>query len=459
MDPRFLAMLSQGRVAKAHMDALGEADCDSAALFGHVASTEIKFLAFIKGLLLLDPDARPLDAIPVAKLTLVWEACRKRTEVEQEADARRAVDHLPPQLSIEDHQAAREAFEKVKGRNFADHKIPSENYFERKVGEVESVFKAERLSAVTNVAQEVRQKTPGGPDQTIGTDGKGALTVKNTRKDFYVPMPADESSLRNRFDVMGANLEMLRMRYISNPILASASLQVMKDYVEYLCGERVWGFVVKGSNNAPLACPHIGQVMQYDQAIRELQAKLMKGGMDFKSALEKAMADEDTRILHFTTAFGMEAHTAPCRALTAPGLNEIYANINRGQKRPLGNEVNEDERLAAKQRKRAKLAEKKKKDKGQGKGGRPGQQAIAAPPAALAIQNGSVGDRGKGKGKKGEGKSGIPKGIKFKNDDKIGLCFAYNKKEKCVQEPCNFAHECWWCLATTHPGGEVCTCL
>lgn len=48
---------------------------------------------------------------------------------------RRSVDYLPPQLSLEDHRTAREAFEKVKGRAFADHKIPSENYFEGKVGE------------------------------------------------------------------------------------------------------------------------------------------------------------------------------------------------------------------------------------------------------------------------------------------------------------------------------------
>ena len=39
------------------------------------------------------------------------------------------------------------------------------------------------------------------------------------------------------------------------------------------------------------------------------------------------MADPDTRMLHFTTPFGMEAHTPLCKALSAPGLREIYGNL------------------------------------------------------------------------------------------------------------------------------------
>ena len=159
-------------------------------------------------------------------------------------------------------------------------------------------------------------------------------------------------------------------------------MDVMKEYAEYLCGERVWGFVVKGPNSVPLACPHIGQVLQYDLAIRELQARLMKGGLDFKASLERAMADEDTRILHFTTAFGMEAHTAQCRALTAPGLNEIYGNLSRGGKRP-HSEVEHGDKvtISASAKKRAKIAEKKKA----ANRGPSAQGAIPPPPQQLAL--------------------------------------------------------------------------
>lgn len=89
---------------------------------------------------------------------------------------------------------------------------------------------------VTNVAQEERQTFPGGADQTISTDGKGILMIKSSKKDFYVPMPTDESTLRNRFEIMGAALGMLKMRFVSNRILATASLDVVRGYLEYLCG-------------------------------------------------------------------------------------------------------------------------------------------------------------------------------------------------------------------------------
>ena len=70
LDPRFSAMLSQAKISKAHMDAFGDAEVDSATIFGHLARSEEKFLDLFKGVLNLDADARPLDAIPIAKLTL-----------------------------------------------------------------------------------------------------------------------------------------------------------------------------------------------------------------------------------------------------------------------------------------------------------------------------------------------------------------------------------------------------
>ena len=68
-----------------------------------------------------------------------------------------------------------------------------------------------------------------------------------------------------------------------------------------------------------MACPTFSMVCNYDFDSRELQHKLMKNGKDFKTALEEAMADPDTRTLNFTTPFSMEAHTAECCALSAPG--------------------------------------------------------------------------------------------------------------------------------------------
>ena len=121
LDPQFHAILCQAKVKPEHMAALGDADCDSAGVFGHIAKTEEKFLVFLKRVLNLDPDTRGEDAIPAARLTMAWESCRKRTEVEVEATAQRAVNRIPIQLAIDDFQSARDAFERTQGRLFLDH--------------------------------------------------------------------------------------------------------------------------------------------------------------------------------------------------------------------------------------------------------------------------------------------------------------------------------------------------
>ena len=134
LDPRFAAILSQNEVALDQMEALGKAGVKTTSLYGHIARNEDKLELFLKRVLKLDADANPEDCIPIARLVIVWETCRKRSEVETEAAAQRVVNHLPPQLTIEDHASAREAFERLVGRRIADHKIPSENYFEKKLG-------------------------------------------------------------------------------------------------------------------------------------------------------------------------------------------------------------------------------------------------------------------------------------------------------------------------------------
>ena len=278
------------------------------------------------------------------------------------------------------------------------------------------------------------------------------------KKDFYILNPTDEAGLRNRFDVMGAMLEMLKMRFMSNPILATASLEIMRDYADYLCGSHVWGFVVQGASG-PIACPSIRHVRNYDQAIRELQAKLMKSGKDFKAALEAAMLDGDTRMLNFTTPFGMEAHTNECKALSAPALREIYSDLPNPEKRTLAmadrDQVQDERSAQAKNRAKTKANKAEK-----AKGGQKWQLAILdkTPPAPPPQAHKAGRDKkGKGKGAKGgkDTRPPLPKGIKPKTADGRMVCFAHNKGEKCMELPCQMLHVCWWCH-NDHVIGQPC---
>ena len=83
-------------------------------------------------------------------------------------------------------------------------------------------------------------------------------------------------------------------------------------------------------------------------------------------------------------------------------------------------------------------------------------------PATWAQGGGKAGKATKGGGKaaNGGGKPAVPAGAapdrahrKDPTENKP-LCYAFSRKEKCVQEPCAFGHVCWWCLDPSHAGND-----
>ena len=69
LDPQFHAILCQAKVRQKDIVKLAAADCDTAAVFGHVAKSDERFALFIKRVLNLDPEARGEDAIPAARFS------------------------------------------------------------------------------------------------------------------------------------------------------------------------------------------------------------------------------------------------------------------------------------------------------------------------------------------------------------------------------------------------------
>ena len=440
------------------MDKLGDGDCTTVGIFARIGLDDKSFAKYLKDVLNLDPLSDGAAAVPVAKLCMACDICKKRSEVEIEIGAQRAANHLPPQLAIDDFPSLRLAFERAMGHTFDDHRLPSESYLERKIGELETSLKADKLVTVTSFAQEERQRTPHSVEQAIHFDSKGLPTMRTQKKDFFAPMPADEYGLRNRFEIMGALMEMLKLRNMSNAIIASASLSLMKDYVDWLCGKSVWGYVVKGSDGRPISCPSLSMVCNYDFAVRELQHRLMKNGKDFKRALEEAMADADTRTLNFTTPFSMEANTPECRALSAPGLRERFGvNPKAAPLKKPNSEVAPGEAPQQSKSARRNAAKKAKLAKALA-------DAAAAPPPQqrplLALDNGNRGQETRGQERrkgKGKGKDGapelLPRGIRPRThlNNKM-VCYAHNQGRPCKQQNCPMEHVCWFCHGSDHKG-------
>ena len=122
-----------------------------------------------------------------------------------------------------------------KGKGLEKHQIPSKPYFERLIGMAETFYVAEALSSVTNMTQADQNQVP-----STDMDSSGRVYVKLATKEFVVPLPRESEGLRNRFKVMSAAWNMLRMRFPSNPKLVTITSEVFDDYADYLMGTKVW---------------------------------------------------------------------------------------------------------------------------------------------------------------------------------------------------------------------------
>ena len=192
------------------------------------------------------------------------------------------------------------------------------------------------------------------------------------------------------------------------------------------------------------------------------------------------MADGDTRMLNFAQRFGMESHLPECKALSAPGLQERFGHLPTQIPKSIARAVAaEDSASAATHSPNTTPADEKSaqaKKRARQKANKAAKRALTNGPAPLAIldknqmtvkkDGGKPGGKGQKRGGGGSGAavplpptSGIPpipKKIKPKHEGKR-ICFAYNQHRNCKQNPCNFAHVCYWC-GDTHPGGQEKKC-
>lgn len=459
LDPRFLSMLLEAKIPEKICVLLGDAGVDSATLFGKMCKDGAAFESYLKDVLSVDPVARPADMVLQGRLWMVWEGCGIRADVEVRAQAERAVARLPPQIHQGELEVAKRAFEAMTGQELQRHLCPSGPYFERKIGHVCGFFEGEKLSTVTNLNQQDANASPGVEFDQI------SRTLKMQMKDFAIPNPRDPEELANRFKVMAVCTMFCKMRYSANPKLATVRMELFSNYVDWLKGATVWGYATLDTGGVPVSCPSINHVMAYDFAIRDRVATLLNGGFDYKSAFEKAMADQDLRNLRFTGTYACDVNSSECRALSAPGLAEIYPAL-RGVKRSAptdwgvapppapgpNTERNKAKKAKAKASRAAAkaLASSHSGGKASGKGGKASGKGGGGAGGGGSGGGGGGGSGGGG----GGGRSDLPANAHAIAADGRQICYAHNKGLCSRGDSCRFAHVCWICDKNTHMGKD-----
>ena len=475
LDARFHTMLQANNCNEKTMARFGELSIVSVANLTTLVDDRAALRVFLKGALKLD-DASGYDhTLEAGRIVMAWEQACKRSEVENKRDAERLSQNLPPQLTGEDVILLKAQFEKNfnKGRKITTDQTPSQTYLELKVGHAETRWQAESLTEVTNSAQHERYRKANSQEKTFGMDevGRG---FKLLTKPFGIAMPDGSEAIRARLKLMGRCFMFLRLKFPQKGVLQTCTMSVWDQYIEYLFGNSVWNFTIKGENGQPVACPHQGIVLTYDFAMREFAMELMAGGTDMETALDTAMDDVNLKQTSFLANFTTEGGSSRCRALSAPSFKEVHGTGgSQSSKRPLpaiadvadGTSGAPASKRAAK---RAKAAEKRKnatpppQAHPQPRGGRNGGGGGRNGGGGGGGRNGGGGGRNGGKTQLALGDA-PPKGAAFKmkttdlcpqGAGKM-ICFSYNNGQPCKQTPCLMAHVCQICEQPDH-GKSTC---
>ena len=167
---------------------------------------------------------------------------------------------------------------------------------------------------------------------------------------------------------------------------------------------------------------------------------------------------EDVRMLQ--VSFLSHVAIRPSNTVTAPGMRAPAPPAGARKNLAIDNVPQSDADLAAAYRARLEKKRKIKDAKREAKrAGNPSRLAILD----QAQDRGRGADKGQGKGQakgqgKGAGKDGkggkpspFPDNALRETEDHSPICIRFNKGI-CTIANCRFAHACWFCLATTHPG-------
>ena len=209
-----------------------------------------------------------------------------------------------------------------------------------------------------------------------------------------------------RYTIIENALLYAQFKHSNRTWLADFKPYAMKKLADYILGDKCWKLEALQEQGKQVPW-HI--VLKYEFAVRKKAMDYVKDlGMGLQTALDKAMTDEETRSLYFTSRVTLNANT-PRRGADPDekGNNKIKAAYERGlnQGRQQGGGVVKD---------------KVKKGGGKGKW------------VAQGFNRGKA--KGKGNGKKGGFK------LVSNTDDQCPICYAYNWQG--CDGSCGMLHVC-----------------
>ena len=350
----------------------------------------------------LTADQQATVRVMSAQVLSAWVNASTKDVEEVRAAAENKVMRLPNLISRTGLIEFRKRFEREHGRQ-VDSIWPCASLIERRLEECEEgAFSAPPLSEVISVEA-------AGEEATEITEVGLNLRVRRSPKAISLPVTTEQ--LRNRMRTLAISYVVASYKHQSRLWLRTATMTLFASYVEYLLGDTVANFHLDQDGISVQAS--WTTVLGYELNIRKLVTRLvLYDGLDFETALVRAMADLACKSQYFLT---------PTALLTA-------ARGGRGSGPTAGTNLqvhDANKPLSARAKKKARAKAK-------------------IPVKTVAKAKGASLAKAKGKGK----------GKMQKTPDGRLICGFVNLPQGCVKTECTYLHVCSLCYDPDHVASE-----
>ena len=212
LEARLLALLSAEGCTSDTLDKLGNGGLTTMAIFASIEEDKKDFRKMIIDSFFAGAPADLPAKLQPAHIMTVYKACLAHEEVALKQATERRANKQAPNITEEDIDICWKLFEN-KYHQLTKTMCPSPAYFAGKEGEIESCWKAEALTRVTNYDQDdINNQVNMGWD----TNNPQA-PFKIQKKEYGVPMPTGSEELRARWRTLAVCFMFAKLRHPKSP--------------------------------------------------------------------------------------------------------------------------------------------------------------------------------------------------------------------------------------------------
>eukprot|EP00438_Fugacium_kawagutii_P016064 Skav228712 [mRNA] locus=scaffold928:8883:10151:- [translate_table: standard] len=266
--------------------------------FANLAKDRDDLVDVLKDHWALDQNNSLDERIQVAAVVCAYKHAASRSDKAAEYEAEFEIQDRAKPLVPGEWMLMKQALDKRYGP-MDDKLIPSKEYLEKKLSEVEAgEYRAEQLV-------EVVSRDEVDPDVMVPVwDGRGKFTMR--KGSSKVPEPANAEELRRRLTVMRNAYVLIALRRTNRAELQGSYDRVFEDYKSYLLGEWVYGLVARDTEGNTVASPPWSLVLSYEAAVRKQAVKQVnQDGAPFPVALKSAWQNGMVKERNFTTPLAL----------------------------------------------------------------------------------------------------------------------------------------------------------